>query len=60
MGGYGTWGINENGEMVYEGLVSTFAMGQGQMTLNFVDNVATFASFQTLARYDAIFIEYKF
>ena len=36
-------GNNENGEMVYEGLVS-IAMGQGQMTLNFVDNVATFAS----------------
>ena len=37
-------GINEDGEMVYDGLVSTFVMGEGQMSLNFVDNVATFAS----------------
>ena len=40
MGGYGTWGINEDGEMVYDGLVTTFVMGEGQMSLNFVDNVA--------------------
>ena len=37
MGGYGhnggTWGINEDGEMVYDGLVSTFVMGEGQMSL---------------------------
>ena len=62
MGGCGTWGINEDGEMVYDGLVSTFVMGEGQMSLNFVDNVATFASIPNTLPDNGqpFFIEYKF